>query len=84
MKNFRISVHADQQVFLRQILIEQRKRLGLSQRGLAERLGIIYSLVGKIETGDRRLDIFEFIDYCLVLELDPNDVLRQLQQQFYR
>lgn len=83
MKKLRISIHAEEQQFLRQLFITQRQSLGLSQRALAERLGVIYSLIGKIETGDRRLDVLEFIEYCLALELDPNDVLQQIKSRFY-
>ncbi|MGR3806504.1 helix-turn-helix domain-containing protein [Pasteurella testudinis] len=79
MKKFRSSIHSEKQLWLRQHFIEQRKALGLSQRALSERLGVIYSLIGKIETGDRRLDILEFLDYCQALELDPVELLQQLQ-----
>ncbi len=60
--------------------IYSHEHTGLSQRALAEKLDVIYSLVGKIETGERRLDIFEFITYCESLELSPNEVLLKLQQ----
>ena len=45
-------------------------------------MGVLYSFIGKIETGDRRLDIFEFIAYCKGLELDPVEVLREIEQKF--
>ena len=44
-------------------------------------MGVIYSLIGKIETGDRRLDVIEFIDYCRALELEPSEVLVMLEKQ---
>ncbi|MCW9710930.1 helix-turn-helix domain-containing protein [Avibacterium sp. 21-586] len=84
MKKLRTSIHAEEQLFLRQLFIAQRQALGLSQRALAERLGVIYSLIGKIETGDRRLDIIEFIEYCQALELQPSKVLQKIQQQFFQ
>ena len=59
---------------------QQRETLGLTQRALAERMGVIYSLIGKIETGDRRLDVIEFIDYCRALELEPSEVLSMLEK----
>ncbi|MFZ7171770.1 helix-turn-helix domain-containing protein [Avibacterium avium] len=83
MKKLRTSIHAEEQQFLRQLFITQRQALGLSQRALAERLGVIYSLIGKIETGDRRLDIIEFVEYCQALELEPSEVLKKIQQQFF-
>ncbi len=75
MSNLRKSVYSPEHCHLRELFIARRKELGLSQRALAEKLGVIYSLIGKIETGERRLDVFEFIEYCTVLQLSPNDVL---------
>lgn len=42
-------------------------------------MGVVYSVIGKIETGDRCLDVFEFIEYCHALELDPKAVITQLE-----
>ncbi|OBW99957.1 helix-turn-helix domain-containing protein [Gallibacterium genomosp. 1] len=81
MKKLISSIYSQEQVFLRELFIKKRKTLGLSQRVLSDRLGVIYSLIGKIETGDRCLDIVEFIQYCIALELEPTEVLAQLQQQ---
>lgn len=53
--------------------------LGLSQRALAERLDVVHSFVGKVETGDRRMDVFEFIEYCRALDWDAAEVLQELQ-----
>jgi transcriptional regulator with XRE-family HTH domain len=78
MKNITLSIHSNEYVWLRQLFIQKRNQLGLSQRALAERLGVIYSFIGKVETGDRKLDIFEFIHYCEALELDVNQVVTQL------
>lgn len=82
MKNLRLSIHSSEHLWLRTLLTERRKALGYSQRDLAEKMGVIYSFIGKVETGDRRLDIFEFIEYCQCLELNPTDILQEIQQQF--
>ncbi|MBS9780107.1 MAG: helix-turn-helix transcriptional regulator [Moraxellaceae bacterium] len=84
MSNLRKSIYSHEHTFLRELFIARRKELGLSQRALAERLGVIYSLVGKIETGERRLDIFEFITYCESLELSANEVLSQLLKECHQ
>lgn len=76
MRNLRKSIHAPEHEQLRKIFIQRRQELGLTQRQLAERLGVIHSLIGKIETGDRRLDVLEFIEYCQALELDFIDVIK--------
>ena len=75
IKKFRDSIHSKQYTKFRNFLTKARKDKNLSQRELAERLSTIYSLIGKVETGDRRLDIFEFVKYCSALELNPHDVL---------
>ncbi|ASK28007.1 transcriptional regulator [Neisseria chenwenguii] len=60
MRNLRLSVHSAEHSLLRHRFIQRRLELGLSQRALAERLGVVHSFIGKVETGDRRLDVFEF------------------------
>ena len=71
----RKSVHHKLHISLRKKLIKARKDLGLSQRDLAVRLNITHSLVGKIETGDRRLDVVEFYEYTKALGLVPSETL---------
>ena len=77
MKNkpLRKSIHHKLHSTLRVILVNARKDLGLSQRDLAERLGVTHSVIGKIETGDRRLDVIEFYEYAEALELAPDETL---------
>lgn len=82
MKKLRLSVHSPEYVYLREKLINRRISLGLSQRMLAAKLGVIYSFVGKVETGDRRLDVFEFIEYCRCLGWDADCVLKELDERF--
>ena len=77
---FRESIHSHKHKTVRKFLIERRKELGLSQQALADRLNVIYSLIGKIETGDRRLDIVELVTYCDALELEACDVLKLINR----
>ena len=81
MRNIRLSVHSAEHTYLRQLLIRRRLDLGLSQRAWAERMNVVHSFVGKVETGDRRLDIFEFIDYCRALNGQPEEVLQSLLEE---
>lgn len=80
MKTLKLSIHSPEHIWLRQLFIKRREELGLSQRALAERLDVIYSFIGKVETGDRRLDVFEFVAYCEALELDINEVINRIQK----
>lgn len=53
----------DYEVFLH-CLKEARKKVGLTQVELAERLGQTQSFVSKAERGERRLDVVEVRAYC--------------------
>lgn len=60
-------------------LKQAREDQGLSMRDLANRLGEPHSFVQKVETRERRLDVFEYTLYCKALDLDPMDGLAFLQ-----
>lgn len=81
MKTLKLSIHSPEYIWLRQLFIKRREELGLSQRALASRLDVVYSFIGKVETGDRRLDVFEFMAYCEALELDVIFVLQLLRNR---
>jgi transcriptional regulator with XRE-family HTH domain len=59
-------------------LIEARKRAGLTQRDLAARLKRPHSFVGRIEAGERRVDVIEFIEIARVIDVDPRDLFAQV------
>ncbi|TPG49591.1 XRE family transcriptional regulator [Roseomonas nepalensis] len=56
---------------LRKLLVEQRQAEGLSQAELAGRLGRPQAFISRLESGQRRLDVFEFVDIAEALHLDP-------------
>jgi len=78
---FRKSIYSKQHTALRDFWINRRKELNLSQAELAKKLNVLQSLIGKIETGDRRLDIIEMIDYAHALEVDPHTVIDLILNQ---
>ena len=55
-----------------QVLVETRKSKGITQQELADRLKRPQSYVAKIETGERRLDVVEFVEWFEALSADPN------------
>ena len=77
MKRMRPSLYSPEMAWLRQTLVGRRLELNLTQKMLAERMGVILSFIGKVETGERRLDIAEFVKYCQALELNPSLVLEE-------
>ena len=54
-------------------LREAREGQGLSMREMASRLGRPHSFVQKVETGERRLDVVEYVWYCRALGALPQD-----------
>lgn len=60
------------------LLRQTRKRAGLTQQTVADRLGAPQSFVAKYEGGERRLDVLEFIAIAKALEADPVELLREL------
>ena len=54
------------QTFLRH-LREVRRRAGLTQVEVGERLGVAQAIISKCERGERRLDIIELRAYCTAL-----------------
>jgi len=62
-------------------LVEVRTKAGFTQRELARRLDRAHSYVSRIEKGDRRLDLPEFIQWCEVLGADPVDVIQRIMRR---
>ena len=54
-----------------QLVIKLRKEAGLTQRDLAKRLDRELSFVSRIEQGQRRLDLVEFVWVCQACDADP-------------
>ncbi len=77
---FRQSVHSNIHATLRKFWLEQRNKLGLSQRTLAKKLQVAPPLICNIKTGDICLDIVEVIKYCKALEVYPHQVIDLLVQ----
>ncbi len=61
-------------------LREKRRAQGISMRDLAAKLGVPHSWIGKIETGERRLDVAEFVRLCEALEIDPHAGVKLLKR----
>ena len=65
---------------LRGWLTKGRMTRGLTQRKLAELLDVPSSLVAKVELGERRLDLIEFLAFCKALDVDPHEGIDVVSQ----
>jgi transcriptional regulator with XRE-family HTH domain len=60
------------------VLIDARRNAGLSQADVADRLGKPQQFVSRYELGERRLDVFEFVDVAEALGLDSVSELSKI------
>jgi transcriptional regulator with XRE-family HTH domain len=57
------------------LLIERRQAAGMTQTQLADRLGEYQSFVARLESGQRRVDVVEFLELAEVLGFDAGKEL---------
>jgi transcriptional regulator with XRE-family HTH domain len=72
------SVYSEEYRQLCDLLRGVRTNAGLSQRAMAERLGVPHTWVSKVESGERRLDLIECLRICRATGADPQEVLAPL------
>jgi transcriptional regulator with XRE-family HTH domain len=65
---------------LPEILKHLRLRKSITQLQLAEHLDKPQSFVSKFESGERRLDVIEFIMVCRALGEDPAEVIQSIEK----
>jgi transcriptional regulator with XRE-family HTH domain len=63
---------------LRAFIVEKRKKAGLTQAEVAEKLGRYQSFVANIESGQRRIDVVELLDLASAIGFDPRDAIKRL------
>lgn len=73
------TLHSSGHTALIEALIEARNSIGLSQATLAQRLGCHQSLVARIESGQRRIDVPELVILARALETDPKQFIDQIE-----
>lgn len=67
---------------LRSELKNARLQAKMLQADLAKRLKKPQSYISKVESGERNLDVIEFISYCEALELESFKFLKKLLDKF--
>lgn len=78
------SQHAPRYRHLPAMLRRMREEAGMTQRALAAKLRVNHVWVHKSEIGERRVDIAEFLDWCIACDVDPTTALSQLRRQMHK
>ena len=73
------SIYTDEYAAVLRLLKAARKKSGVTQVDLAERLGQTQSFVSKVERGDRRLDIVQLRSILLEFGVTLQEFVRQLE-----
>lgn len=71
------STHNTDYQLLLDILRVVRKRVGVSQVDLANRLGNTQTFVSKCERGERRLDVVELVEFAEALGVPPLELFEE-------
>ena len=74
------NIYTKQRTQLVTLLRELRLEAGLTQTELAARIEKDQTLVSKFESGERRLDILEIREICLVLGITFEEFARRLEK----
>jgi transcriptional regulator with XRE-family HTH domain len=72
------SVHTDEYKAVLNVIVSVRKRAGVTQQQLADRLKKPQSFVSKYESGERRIDVAEFLVVLRELGADPQATLGEI------
>lgn len=54
----------------------------MSMRDLGEKIGRPHQFIGKVESGERRLDVYEFVQYCEALGVNEKEGLYLLSDKY--
>ena len=72
------SIYKPKNNLLRQLLAEARRASGFTQIALSLKLRKPQSFVSKYESGERRLDVIEFIEISKALGVDPAKIIKKI------
>lgn len=73
------SIFTKRYAVLCRLLLEAREAAGMTQAALARRLGRPQSYVSKVEHGERRVDVVEFVELCEAIGADAAGMVERLR-----
>jgi transcriptional regulator with XRE-family HTH domain len=62
------------------LIIAERKAAGLTQTEVAKKLRRYQSIVANIESGERRIDVVEFLDLADAIGFDAGKLIENLRR----
>ena len=75
------SVFTKEYEIFRKLLTQYRNEASVTQFALAKKLGKPQSYVSKYESGERRLDVIEFLKIAEALPFDPIKFINDLEKE---
>jgi transcriptional regulator with XRE-family HTH domain len=78
------SFHTPAYDHFRAHLTAAREKAGLTQADVAAKLHRPQSFVSKYENGERRLDVVEFIQVCIALDVEPRTIVDDVRTRLGR
>ena len=61
------------------LLVKRREVIGMTQAELAARLGQYQSVVARLESGQRRIDVVEFLELSEILGFDAVQAFKTIK-----
>ena len=77
------SIYSDEYQLVIKALRDARIAQGMTQESLARMLERPQSFVAKVESGERRLDVVEFVRIDCLLGIDPREVVGRIAGRDY-
>ena len=75
------SIYTEEQIELLKLLREKRKKAGLSQLELSQRLCRSQSFISKYESGELRLDLIELCSICRAMSISLSAFVREFERR---
>ncbi|MBR1544497.1 MAG: helix-turn-helix transcriptional regulator [Alphaproteobacteria bacterium] len=66
------------------LIFNARKRMGLTQKKLADVLKKNQSYISKYENGERRLDVIEFLEVAHAIGIDAGEIISEIERNWKR
>ena len=75
------SIHLNKYRIMISLLREKRENVGITQNQLAEKLNVGQTVISKIETCERRLDVIELMSICSAINVSFIDFINELYKK---